>query len=174
MPQIEVLWKAILIKSTKKTETDQPSINTSTNHDSSDNEDECTSLLDTCSQHVNNPSKNSGRETAKMDTTTMSDLETNENNTQEVTLSSLLSELRDIKITILNLDAKIDTTHQELSSRLIDNKDFYDHISSQDKKITELQHENEELKRQNNMLEKVINKTQEDMLRLKVDIVGIP
>ena len=80
-------------KKHKEIETDQPSINTSTNHNSSNNEDECTSLLDTCSQHVNNPSKNSGHETAKMDTTTMSDLETNESNTQEVTLSSLLSEL---------------------------------------------------------------------------------
>ena len=109
-----------------------------------------------------------------MDTTTMSNLKTNESNTQEVTLSSLLSELQDIKIAILNLDAKTDTTHQELSSKLIDNKDLYDHISSQDKKITKLQHENEELKRQNNMLEKEINKTQEDMLQLKVDIAGIP
>ena len=57
---------------------------------------------------------------------------------------------------------------------MIDIKDFYGHISSQDKKITELQHENEELKRQNNMLEKEINKTQEDMLQRKVDIADIP
>ena len=68
---------------------------------------------------------------------------------------------------------KLIPSHQELSSKLIDSKAFYDHISSQDKKITELQQENNELKRQNTTLENEINKTQEDMLRLKVDIAGI-
>ena len=94
-------------------------------------------------------------------------------NNTEVSLSTLLTELRDIKVTILNLDSKIDTSHQELSEKLIDNKDFYDHIASQDKKILELQQENNELKIQNTSLENEIDKTQEDMLRLKVDMAGI-
>ena len=82
-------------------------------------------------------------------------------NDTEVSLSTLLTELRDIKITILNLDSKIDTSHHELSEKLIDNKDFYDHITSQDKKILELQQENNELKIQNTSLENEIERTQE-------------
>ena len=50
-------------------------------------------------------------------------------NITEVSLSTLLNELRDIKITILSLDSKIDTSHQELSEKLIDNKAFYEHIA---------------------------------------------
>ena len=42
------------------------------------------------------------------------------------------------------------------------------------RKSQSYKHENAELKRQNNMLEKEINKTHEDMLRLKVNIAGIP
>ena len=79
-------------KKHKEVKTVQPSINTITNHDSSDNEEECTSLVDTCIQDDNNPPRNPIHKTAKMDTT-LSDLETNESNTQEITLSSLLSEL---------------------------------------------------------------------------------
>ena len=80
-------------KKHKETEMDQSRNNTSTNHDNSDYEEEHTSPLDTYSQHVNNSSKSPGLETAKMDTTTISDPETSESNTHEVTLSSLLSEL---------------------------------------------------------------------------------
>ena len=57
--------------------------------------------------------------------------------------------------------------------KLIDNKVFYDHVASQDKKILDLQQENKELKRQNTTLENEIDRTQEDMLHLKVDMAGI-
>ena len=174
MPQIEAPWKAIQTKNKKKSKWHNPVLAHLQINDSSDNEEECISPVDICSQDENTTTRNPTHKPTKMDTTLLTELETSESNTQEVTLSSLLSELWDIKITILNLDAKIDTSHQELSSKLIDNKVFYDHISTQDKKITELQHENEELKRHNIMLEKEINKTQEDMLRLKVNIAGIP
>ena len=94
MPQIEVRWKATLIKNTKKLKWINPEITQASNNDSSDNEEERTSLLDTYSQHgkqsIEEPRIS---ETAKMDITTMSDPETSESNTQEVTLSSLLSEL---------------------------------------------------------------------------------
>ena len=119
---------------------------------------------------------NTTENTMDMDTTGLLPNTSRENpdeNITEVSLSTLLTELRDIKITILSLDSKIDTSHHELSEKLIDNKVFYDHIASQDKKILDLQQENKELKRQNTTLENEIDRTQEDMLRLKVDMAGI-
>ena len=52
-------------KKHKEVKTAQPSISTITNHDSSDNEEECTSLVDTCSQDGNNSPRNPIHKTAK-------------------------------------------------------------------------------------------------------------
>ena len=159
-------------KKQKEFKTTQPNSKLPTDNDNSYHKEE-----DACPLNKNsNDEQNTTYNTMDIDTTALLPNTRPENldeNTDEVTLSSLLTELRDIKITILNLDAKIDTSHHELSAKLIDNKAFYDHVASQDKKIIELQQENNELKRQNTTLENEINKTQEDMLHLKVDMAGI-
>ena len=89
-------------------------------------------------------------------------------------LTLLFTKLRDIKVTILKLDAKIDTSYQELTAKMIDNKEFYELITSQNEKITKLQQENEDLKMLNRALKNEITKMEEDMLCLKVNITGIP
>ena len=77
----------------------------------------------------------SQEETTGLDMQQTSQIESTESDIQQVMLSSLLTELRDIKVTILKLDAKIDTSHQELTAKMIDNKEFYELITSQNGKL---------------------------------------
>ena len=56
--------------------------------------------------------------------------------------SSLLQELKEIKNTLLNLDAKIEPSHQDLSSRMIDNIEMKELLVAQDNKIAMLYNEN--------------------------------
>ena len=64
--------------------------------------------------------------------------------------------------------------HQELASKLADSIEMKEIISSQNKKIDQLNKENTELRSSNRQLEKDILQLQETSLRLKVDISGIP
>ena len=90
------------------------------------------------------------------------------------TLESLLQELKDLKGTILKLDAKIDHGYQDLSSKLANTEKLKDLIASQSDQIRTLYIENNSLKLQNEILEKDLLEVQESMLKLKVDVTGIP
>ena len=87
--------------------------------------------------------------------------------------TSLLQKLKEIKNTLVNLDPKIESSHQDLSSRMIDNKEIKDLLSAQNDKITMLYKENKELKRHITKLKKESLEMQEELLCLKVDISGI-
>ena len=95
---------------------------------------------------------------------------------QQVTNNSnnpVLQELKEIKETLLNLNTKIETSHHELSNRMIDNQELKDLITSQNEKLTMLSTENMDLKAHIAHLEKQVVETQEETLRLKVDFSGI-
>ena len=87
--------------------------------------------------------------------------------------NSLLQELKEIKETLLNLSTKIETSHQDLSARMIDNKELKDLLTLQNEKLVTLSTENTDLKAQIAHLEKQVLEMQEEMLRLKVDFSGI-
>ena len=55
-----------------------------------------------------------------------------------------LQELKEIKQTLLNLNTKIETSHQDLSTRMIDNKELKDLLTTQNDKIAMLYTENTE------------------------------
>ena len=93
---------------------------------------------------------------------------------QPTVTSSLLQELREIKNTILNLDTKIESSYQDLFSRITDNTEMKELLASQNDKIAMLYNENKELKLLNNKLKKEIIEMQGEALHLKVDITGIP
>ena len=93
---------------------------------------------------------------------------------QPTVTSSLLQELREIKNTILNLDTKIESSYQHLSSRITDNTEMKELLASQNNKIAMLYNENKELKLLNNKLKKEIIEMQGEALCLEVDIKGIP
>ena len=74
---------------------------------------------------------------------------------EQPTLSNpLLQELKEIKNTLLNLDTKIESSHQDLSSRLINNKEIKELLAAQNDKIAMPYNENKELKTQINKLKK--------------------
>ena len=98
----------------------------------------------------------------------------NDKDEQPILSNSLLHELKEIKNTLLNLDAKIESSHQNLSSRIIDNKEMKELLAAQNNKIVMLYNKNKELKSQINKLKKETIEEQEEALRLKVDIMGIP
>ena len=79
----------------------------------------------------------------------------NEYHEHHMPLETLLEELKDIKSSIQNLNAKID---HELTSRATDYKDLSDIVSAQHNQLTTLNKANEELKDQNRKLQiKVLN-----------------
>ena len=90
------------------------------------------------------------------------------------TLESLLHELKDLKGTILKLDAKIDHGYQDLSSKLTNTEELKDLIASQNDQITAFYIENKSLKQQNEILEKELLGLEESTLQLKVNVTGIP
>ena len=76
----------------------------------------------------------------------------------------LLQELKIIKHTLLNLNTKIETSHQDLSSRMIDNKEMKELLTAQNDKIAMLYIENKDLKTQIIKLEKEALEAQEEVL----------
>ena len=97
-----------------------------------------------------------------------------EANTQGTTMEILLKELKSIKETIQQLDAKVDTSYNDLSKSALDNIELKRIITAQNARITLLFNENMELKQRNKTLEKDFLDIEEEMLRLKVNISGIP
>ena len=75
----------------------------------------------------------------------------------------LLQELKEIKHTLLNLNTKIEISHQDLLSRMIDNKEMKELLTAQNDKIA----------MQIIKLEKEALEAQEEVLRLKVDFSRI-
>ena len=74
---------------------------------------------------------------------------------------------------MLNLNTKIKTSHQDLLTRMIDNKEMKELLTAQNDKMAMLYNENKDLKTQIIRLEKEALETQEEVLRLKVDFSGI-
>ena len=85
-------------------------------------------------------------------------------------LQDLLEELRDIKNSILSVDAKLD---HELNTRVKDHKELADIVTSQQTKLKSLDTANKELQEQNRLLQNNLLNAQKDLLRLKVDFIGI-
>ena len=92
-----------------------------------------------------------------------------EHNTNPI-LQDLLEALRDIKKSILNLDAKL---NRELNTRVKEHKEFTDIVATQHAKIKSLDTANKELKEQNRILQNNLLNTEKEMLQLKVDFIGI-
>ena len=88
--------------------------------------------------------------------------------TQQTALVSLLHELRDIKDNIIKLDAKIDSSHCDLSEKVTDCKVLNQLITTQNDKIAKLYDENDELRTQNKKLESELLKVSEELLHLIV------
>ena len=86
----------------------------------------------------------------------------------------MLNELKSIKETILHLDAKVDTSYKDLTKNTSDNVELTRLITAQNAQITTLLNDNKVLKQRNKTLEKDLKEIEEEMLRLKVDITGIP
>ena len=100
---------------------------------------------------------------------------TNQLSQQDTSTSNnpLLQELKEIKETLLKLNTKIETSHQELSTRMIDNKELKDLLTLQNEKLVMLSTENMDLKAHIAHLKKQVVETQEETLWLKVDFSGI-
>ena len=80
---------------------------------------------------------------------------------QQMSLQTLLNELKDIKHTILNLDVKID---KELASRTMDYKQINETLTTQKAQIAMLDRENKELQDQNRTLQNELLDAQKEML----------
>ena len=92
---------------------------------------------------------------------------------QSTPIQIVLDELKSIKETILHLDAKIDTSYNELTKNALDNIELKGLLPSQNAQITSLLNDNKELKQRNKTLEKDLKEIEEEMLWLKVNITGI-
>ena len=77
----------------------------------------------------------------------------------------------DIKKSTVNLDEKLDC---ELNTREKEHKELTEKLASQHAKIKSLDTANKELKEQNRIIQNNLLNTQKEMLRLKVDFIGIP
>ena len=89
------------------------------------------------------------------------------------TLDILLNELKDLKVSIAKLDAKLDQGYQDLSSKLPKTEELKELIASQNDQIAALHIENKNLKLKNELLGKELLEVQESTLQLKVDVTGI-
>ena len=76
-------------------------------------------------------------------------------------LQDLLEELRDIKNSILSVDAKLD---HELNTRVKDHKELADIVTSQQTKLKSLDTANKELQEQNRLLQNNLLNAQKDLL----------
>ena len=86
-------------------------------------------------------------------------------------LQELLATLRDIQKSIVNLEGKLDW---ELNTREKEHKELHEKLSTQQTTIKSLEITNKELKEQNRIIQNNLLNTQKEMLRLKVDFIGIP
>ena len=93
---------------------------------------------------------------------------------QSTSIQLLVNELKSIKETILHLDAKVDTSYKELTKNTSENAELTKLITAQNAQITTLLTDNNVLKQRNKTLEKDLKEFEEEILRLKVDITGIP
>ena len=78
-----------------------------------------------------------------------------------LTLQSLLEELRDIKSSILDLDAKLD---RELNTKATDHKELTETVTAQQTKLIALDRANKELQEQNRTLQSDLLNAQKDLL----------
>ena len=93
---------------------------------------------------------------------------------QNVSIQIILNELKSIKETILHLGAKVDTSYNDLAKNSTENVELKKVITTQNTQITTLLNDNKILKQKNKTLEKDLKEIEDKMLRLKVDITGIP
>ena len=100
-----------------------------------------------------------------------SDLEHGHGHDTNPILQDLLETLRDIKKSIGNLDEKLD---RELNTREKEHRELTEKLASQHAKIKSLDTANKELKEQNRIIQNNLLNTQKEMLRLKVNFIGIP
>ena len=112
------------------------------------------------------------KKSGEMETSTniMDTSHTGSNNTTEIPLHTLLEELKEIKISIQQLNEKLD---HELITRADEYRSLQDTITSQHDQITKLNKAKDDLIEQNRKLENEVVNSQTELLRLKVDFTGI-
>ena len=93
---------------------------------------------------------------------------------QNTSIQTILHELKSIKETILHLGAKEETSYNNLATNATENIELKKIITTQNAQIISLLNDNKVLKQNNKTLEKDIQEIEDEMLRLKVDITGIP
>ena len=86
-------------------------------------------------------------------------------------LQELLTTLKDIQKSIVELDGKLD---RELNTREKEHKELNEKLTTQQATIKSLEIVNKELKEENRKVQINLTNTQKELLRLKVDFIGIP
>ena len=86
-------------------------------------------------------------------------------------LQELLTTLRDIQKSIVDLDGKLD---RELNTREKEHTELNEKLTTQQIKIKSLETANKELKEENKIIQNNLLNMQKELLRLKVDFIGIP
>ena len=93
---------------------------------------------------------------------------------QNLMMQTILQELKSIKMTIHHLGEKVDQSFETLAKNTTENTELKKVITSQNNQISTLIDDNTTLKHKNKNLEKDIKELEDEMLRLKVDVMGIP
>ena len=98
----------------------------------------------------------------------------NNESDQNSLMKTILHELKSIKETIHLLGKKVDISCDKLAIHTTENLELKKVIATQNTQITTLLSDNTILKEKNKILGKDLKEMEEEMLRLKVDIMGIP
>ena len=93
---------------------------------------------------------------------------------QKSLMQTILQELKSIKETIHILGEKVDISCEKLAVNTSENTELKKVIATQNNQITTLLSDNTILKGKDKTLEKDLKEMEDEMLRLKVDIMGIP
>ena len=93
---------------------------------------------------------------------------------QNSLMQTILNELKSIKETIHLLGEKVDTSCKNTAKHTSENNELKQLLTSQNNQIATLLTDNIILKQKNKTLEKDLKDMEDEMLRLKVDVEGIP
>ena len=77
-------------------------------------------------------------------------------------------------MTIHHLGEKVDQSFETLAKNTTENTELKKVITSQNNQISTLINDNTTLKQKNKSLEKDLKEMEDEMLRLKVDVMGVP
>ena len=93
---------------------------------------------------------------------------------QNFLMQTILQELKSIKTTIHLLGEKVDSSCENLAKNTTENTELKKVITFQNNQISTLINNNTILKQKNKSLEKDLKEMEDEMLCLKVDVMGVP